>query len=226
MEAGAGIIIGEAAVLEDADGPQGQFQPRHCVIGGLQAIQQALALIPTAASCRPADTVDPAVELGRENRRCRGGAEDGLCVRCRGLLPAQRLEQGCGDMLAIVVHRTTTIAIEVGELVTAEPQQDVDAISVGSAAAHLRADVLQVGADVHVRDAALGLIGDRLFHRRPAEVIVDRLALENVREHLQQFQDPVLSFQHSRLARVVVAATSRLPTVRRSCVLKGLPAMD
>ncbi|WP_247355321.1 hypothetical protein [Bradyrhizobium sp. 160] len=91
-------------------------------------------------------------------------------------------------MLAIVLHRTTAIAIEVDKFVTAEHQDDIDLIPVCSAAAHLRADMFQVIADLEVRDTALRLIGNRLLHRRSAEVTVDRLALENVREHLQKFR--------------------------------------
>ncbi|RXH35802.1 hypothetical protein XH99_08810 [Bradyrhizobium nanningense] len=78
-------------------------------------------------------------------------------------------------------------------------------------AAHLRGDLLQVIADLQIRDAGLCLIGDRLLHRRSAEVSVDRFALENVREH-RSIPRQALSFQHSAQDRMSVATLSSLQT--------------
>lgn len=212
-----GIIFGVAPILAQANRSQRHHQTRHSAVRRLQTIQQPLAFIPgmLAAARRAADIVDPGVDLETQHRRSRRSLRlDRVGYRpLRRFLIAQRFEQDRRNMLAVEGHRTSAIAIKIRETAVVKFELDVDAILFGPAASYPRGNPGQVAADLHGGDAALRLVGEGLLHSRSAEIAIDFLALENVREHLQRFQypAPAYSFRTGHCSRKSGSPTKMVP---------------
>ena len=67
-------------------------------------------------------------------------------------------------MLAVEGHRTAAFAVEVGELIAAELELNIDAIFVRSTTPHPGTKVRQVSADLKSLDPSLRLIGMSLLN--------------------------------------------------------------
>ena len=142
----------------------------HAFMRRMKTIEQTLVYVGgiVVAARRLAELFKPFIDFVRQRLR-RIILPDRH--RLIGWRPAPRRgpEARWQPLLAVERHRTTAVAVEVGEPIATKLQLNIDAIIAGCASSHLGTNVLQVFADLQLLDAPLGPVGMSLLYRAAAE---------------------------------------------------------